>query len=69
MKVMKWYAHFAPVINATFPVRSGISREGSYVGLERMKPMFATKYKLVYERNANQRSPKLSLRSANYAAV
>lgn len=32
-------AYFAPVTNATFPVRSGMSREGSYVGLENKKPM------------------------------
>lgn len=38
--------YFAPVTNATFPVRSGISREGSYFGLENKKPMFAKKYEV-----------------------
>lgn len=42
MWVMMWCAYFAPVTNATFPVRSGISREGSYCGLENKKPMLMT---------------------------
>lgn len=55
---MTMFAYFAPVTNATFPVRSGMSRDGSYVGLENKKP-------IVYDGTQNDMNARAKQRSSS----